>query len=82
MPESIVYLFAHAVALCIALAVGYAQGKRDANRKHHVRNAATALCAGCEWSSGPVALSDAFKAARGHESANGREAHPGIVVKA
>lgn len=67
------------VAIVLAYAaLGFWLGYLQANRQHRRRNAATAQCAACEWSSGPVTLADAFQAAHGHDSAD----HPAMVVKA
>lgn len=70
------------LATTLACVMGYALGILHTNREHQRRNAATARCVACEWVSGPVPLADAFKAARAHESVNGREGHPALVVRA
>lgn len=64
---------------------GYVYGVVTTDRKHHRQNAATAECAACEWTSGPVPLSAAFNAAAAHTAMpahTATERHHGFVVKA
>lgn len=68
-----------------ASAVGYVIGAVAAERRHRRHNAAVASCVACEWTSGPVPLSDAFSAAQRHTATpvdTATATHRGLVVKA
>lgn len=54
-------------------------GNITANRHNRRRNAATASCVACQWTSGPVPLSEAFTAASVHSDG---EAHRTMVERA
>lgn len=43
-------------------------GRAVEARKNRRQHAATATCAGCEWTSGPVPLGEAFRLAESHRA--------------
>lgn len=60
-------------------AICYSAGHTVATRRNRRQNAATASCVACQWTSGPVPLSEAFTAASVHSDG---EAHRTMVERA
>lgn len=76
-PEIIALLLALACIFCALAGAGI--GAAMADRKNQRENAATATCVGCDWTSGPVSLSEAFRAREAHRQ--GME-HHAVVERA
>lgn len=64
---------------------GYVFGVVTTDRKNRRENAATAECVACDWTSGPVPLAAAFRAATAHTATPAHtdtDRHRAMVVKA
>lgn len=52
----------------VCMFIGWLAGAAQQRRYDRRKNAAMASCAGCDWTSGPVPLGEAFKLAEDHRA--------------